>query len=408
MAVLARLSWLGIARETAPGMATLPTAAVPVSTDGYEPEDTPAFLFDTGLRSSMGQVAGAVQTTLGSVSAFGGPFYPDSGGWWLDNLLGDLSTIAGVSAGNPGALLSSPVNIGDTSLTVGGSLGSVQVGSVVQISDGAASEVVTATAGSTGTTVNFTGTPCRFPHTIAASATLVSAPLYYAHTFSALNNGTGQPPTHTLTDTTGLTAGTLARAYPAAAVTQIDFAGDPGKGWITAKASVTAWLSQPSAATAAYPPTAYVAPFGGWQATVLAGGTVAYAGPWAASLKRQTVIYRSAGNPQNPYVIARGPLTATGAFGYPDPSDETPLTQMLSAGLIPVRISASNGLSGAGALSLTLSFASVQFAKAKPDREMIALGYGTAWQAVDSSSNAGGSGGISPVQVTLTNGVAAY
>jgi hypothetical protein len=408
LAVPSRLTWLGIAREILPGSAALPVAAVPVGLDGYEPEDTPQFLLDQGVRASMGSVAGAVPGVFGAAHAFGGPFYPDSGGWWLDGLLGDTSAVSGGTLGTAQPLAAA-LGAGSTQLAVGVSLGAVTTGSVIQISDGTASEVVIASPASTGTAVNFAGTPCRFPHTTAATAALQTAASTYSYTFATLNSGTGQPPSHTLTDTTGLTAGTGARAYPGAVVTQIDLAGDPGKGWVTAKVSGIGRPSQPSAATVAYPVTTPVPAFAGWQSVVTVNGTLAYAGPWAVSMKRPVVIYRSAQNPLGPQNIPLGGLEVTGALGYPDPSDETPLANMLTGGLMPVQVSLSNGLTGASALSMTITSSAAQFTRAKHDREAHqAVGYLTTWQATDNGNDTGGSGGIGPATVSLVNGIANY
>lgn len=406
--VPSRLGWLGIAREAMPGSAALPVAAVPVDLAAYEPEDTPQVLLDRGVRASMGGVAGAVLGTYSSAHTFSGPFYPDSGGWWLDNLLGDLSNLSTGTLGTAQPLTTA-INAGATQLTVGTSLGAVSVGSVIQISDGAASEVVTATQYSTGTVVNFAGTPCRFGHGTAAAAALQTTAAGYTHTFATLNSGTGQPPCHTLTDTTGLTAGTGARAYPGVAVTRLDLAGDPGRGLVTGKVTAAGWLSRPSAATLAYPVTAYVAPFAGWQSVVTVGGTLAFAGPWAVSFTRQAVVYRSAQGGQSQQTIARGDLVVTGALGYPDPSDETPLASLLTGGLMPVQVSLSNGLTGAAALAMTVTCSAAQFTKAKHDREAHqAIGYATAWQATDNATDTGGSGGIGPGTVALLNGVLSY
>lgn len=404
--VSSRLGWLGIAREPFPGRATMPTAAIPVNLDAYEPEDTPQVLLDAGLRATMGGVAGAVLGEVQSVFSFGAPLFPDSGGFWLDNLLGDLSTTSGGTLGAAQAL-SLALNVGDTQLTVSASLGAVVAGSVIQISDGAASEIVIATVGSSGTTVRFTGTPCRFAHAVTATAALQTAGNGYSHAFSVLSSGSGQPPTHCLTDTTGLTAGTGARAYPGACVTQIDLAGDPGSGFITGKVSGVAWPSRPSAATPSFPAVVTV-PLPGWRAAVYVNGVVANAGPWTLSMQRQTVVYRTAQGGQDPVVIARGGLTVTGMLTYPDPADETPLSQLLSGAQVPLRIAAGNGLSGASALSLTVLASQAQFTKAKVGRSTPAVSYADTWQAIDNATDAGGSGGKSPIQAVLANNQAAY
>jgi hypothetical protein len=328
------------------------------------------------------------------------------GGFWLDNLFGDLSTVASGGSGSPSQQLAQPVNIGDTALYTLSSIGAVSAGSIIQISDGAASEVVTATAGSTGTSVFFAGTPARFAHATTAVAILRTGVTNYTHTFSVLNSGTGQPPTHTLSDTYGLTPSVLARCYPCASVAQIDLAGNPGTGLVTMKVAGASWLSQPAASTPTNPGFAAKA-FPGWQTTVTVNSVIPYAGPWAVSMKRDMVIYQGA-NSLSPSWIARGGLTVTGTLGYPDPTNEGPLNQMLTGGLLPVQIVVSNGLSGSSLLSMTITASAAQAAKSKIDRSSGLVGYANAWTATDNSSDAGGSGGIGPVQVALTNNRPSY
>ncbi len=400
------LSWLGIGREAAAGSPVLPAAAVPVDSDSYEPEDTPAFLHDQGIRATMGTEFGVIPGVQSATFTFGGPLFLDSWGYFLDNLFGDLS---GVSNGTLGAArsLAAPLAVGATSLAVPASLGTVSVGSVIQIADGSASEVVTVTSFTGGTAVRFTGTPCRFAHTTAATAALQTADGGYQHTFALLNSGTGQPPVHTLTDWTGLTPGVNARAYASAAVAQLDLSGD-SMGLIMAKAAGVSWLSAPAAAAPTVPP-GFAPPLASWRSAVTLGGTpVLDAGQWAVSCRRQLVLYWNAGNAQAPYVIARGPLTITGGLDYTVPSDEGPLNAMLADGPLPLAITASNGLAGASALTMTITCSQVQAVKAKPIRGDTLIGYQDGWVAIDNSIDVGGSGGLGPGTVTLINETATY
>jgi len=404
-------SFLGIAREafTTPGSAVtpvMPVATIPVDGDAYEPEDTPDFLRDDSLRDIM---SGLYGETLGPESAtfsYGGPFYLDSYGYLLDNVFGDLSTVSGGTLGTA-QHLAAGVAAGATALTTGVSLGAVTTGSIIQITDGAASEVVVATSGSTGTSVNFTATPTRFAHTTAATAALQTAASTYTHTFAQLNSGSGQPPTHTLTDHTGLTATVGARAYASSVVTELALTAD-ASGLIMAKLSGVSCLSAPAASTPAAG-ASFTQPLAGWVSTVAVGGApVLGVGQWTVTFTRELIVYWPASGSQTPWVFARGPLTVTGGLDYTVPSDETPLTQMLSGTPTAVSIAASNGLGGSSALSMTVSMTQAQFVKAKPVRSAVVIGYTDQWEAIANATDKGGSGGGGPATVTLVNAQAAY
>jgi len=399
-------SWLGIARELIAGTPVLPTDAVPVDGDAYDIEDTPVFLQDAGIRATMGAVFGAVPGTQTAAFSFGSPAYLDVEGYWLDNIFGDVSTVSGGALGTARALQTA-LPVGAASLAVGASLGSVTAGSIIQIADGDASEIVVATTATGGTAVSFTGTPCRFAHATTATAALQTAAVNYQHTFNLLNSGTGMPPTHTVTDWTGLTPGVSARSYPNAVATELDLAGD-ATGYITTKVTGVSWLSAPAASTPTVPP-GFAAPLASWAATVTVGGEpVPDVGDWSVAFQRQTIAYWNAQNAQAPYVFPRGPLTVTGGLDYTVPLDESPLDLMLEDGLQPLVISVSNGRTGAAALSMTLSCAQIQAVTAKPVRGETLIGYADTWIAIDNATNAGGSGGLGAATVTLVNAVATY
>jgi hypothetical protein len=402
------LSWLGIGREAYAGTPVLPADVVPVDGDAYEPEDTPTFLHDRGVRAAMGGEFGAVPGPQAATFTFGGPLFLDSWGYFLDNLFGDLSAVtSGTSTiGTPRAL-ENALPIGATSLNVNASLGLIGAGNLVQIADGAASEIVLATAVAGGTAVSFTGTPCRFAHNTNATAAVVLSANSYAHTFAVLNNGTGQGPTHTLTDWTGLTTTVGARAYPSAVVAQLDLTGD-STGLVMSKVSGASWLSAPSA-SAPSAPGGYAPPLASWRSTVTLGGTqIPDVGQWAVSFKRQLMIYWGAGNAQTPYVIARGPLTITGGLDYTVPSDESPLTLMTSGAQPALAISVSNGLTGASALSMTITGSQTQAVTAKPIRGETLVGYQDTWVAIDNPTDVGGTGLLGPGTVVIVNSVATY
>ena len=398
-------SWLGIGRERFAGSPVPPTNTVPIS-GTYEPEDTPEFLRDTNLRAVQAGLFGETLGPQSSTFSFSGLSFLDTDGYWLDNVFGDLSTTSNGTLGTA-QVLTNALSVGDTSLAVAVSLGAVVTGSVIQIADGAASEIVIATAGSTGTVVNFTGTPCRFPHTTSATAALQTAASNYSHTFAQLNSGSGQPPVHTLTDFTGITAGVGARSYASACVASLDFTGNAGEA-LSRSVSGLGFLSAPAASAPVANPTS-APPVANWRCTVSVGGTPVYSvGDWSCSLSRDLAVYFSAQGGLAPYVIARGNLSATFSLDYTVAVSEAPLAQLLSGGLTPLVLTLSNGLSGASALSITITASAAKTVAAKPVRGAEVIGFSTGWEAVANSTDVGGSGGLGPCTVTLVNAIATF
>jgi len=228
------------------------------------------------------------------------------------------------------------------------------------------------------------------------------------HTWNIYNASSGQPPTHTFTDYTSLTSTVGARAYVGACVGVIDITGN-SEQLLEFKMTGSSWVSAPAAST----PTntvSTVIPVPNWRSTVSVGGTEIFdVGEWSVSLKRTLQVYwTDQGTTQNPYIIARGPLDATGMLNYTVPTDESPLTQMLNNTQPNLSINIGNGVSGAGTLGMTIAATVCAFEKAKPERSQVLIGYQDDWQAVANSSNSGGSGGLGPITVVLNNNVPTY
>jgi hypothetical protein len=101
-------------------------------------------------------------------------------------------------------------------------------------------------------------------------------------------------------------------------------------------------------------------------------------------------------------------LGITLGLNYAVPSDESALTNMLTSGPLAVVLTTSNGLSGANALSMTLTCTTAQFVKAKPSRNAVLVGYDDSAEAVANATDVGGSGAIGPGTVTLTNATPTY
>jgi hypothetical protein len=405
------------------GTAVLPTNTLPVDAKSYAPEDMPKFLPDEALRGSM---AGLYNEIIGPADAsfsFGGPNFLDIHGFMLDNLFGDLSTTGstpanGTSLGGSIATLA----IGGTQATVVAASGYASA-STVQIDSGGISEVVVLSAAPSGTLLTFGNYPLRFPHASGATVTTVSSP--FTHTFALLNSALGyggvagaQPPTHTLTDNTNLnyagnpgTNTSGARVYPGAAVSSIDFSGN-SEQLLDVKFSGNTWLSQPASAT----PTnviSQVVPVANWRALIYIGGTAAGnqvtdIGEWSLSLKRQLQVYWTVQGQISPFIIARGPMTATLSLNFTTPPDETPLSYLLYQGYQYIHIVLASPGTGGTVVSFTADMHSCQAVKSKPGRSAVLMDFQNQFEAIANSTDVGSSGGLGQVTVKVQNAVASY
>jgi len=400
-------TWLGVARELTMGSAVLPVQTIPLLKNSFQPEDTPKWLHDEAIRGSMALVFNDILGVEDSTFSYGGPAFLDVEGFFLDNLFGDKSDVA-TTFGSSTTLTGGPSAIGATQITAT-SLTGFTVGQYAQIGTGSVAEIV-GTIGTSGGTLSFSPTPLRFVHQTGETVQFVNGATGgpFTHTWNILNNSSGQPPTHTFTDFTSLTASVGARAYPGACVGVIDITGN-SEQLLEFKMTGNAWLSQAAGST----PTNTVStavPIPNWRSTItVAGSQVFNVGEWNVSLKRTLQVYwTEQGNVQNPYIIARGPLDATGTLNYTVPTDETALTQMLSNTQPTLQISITNGLAAAAVLTLTIKVQVCAFEKSKPDRTAVLVGYADEWQAVANSTNSGGSGGLGPCTVVLVNNTPTY
>lgn len=401
-------TWLGLDRELTTGTPVLPGSVttgnpttMPLDKSTYEPEDMPHWLPDEAIRGTMARMFAEIQGVEEASWSLGGPMFGDVYGYFFDNVFGDTSTVG--STPTSSTTLSSPTVIGATTCTVASGVG-YSTGSVVQIDTGALAEVVKLST-VVSNTLNFTNYPLRFPHSAAATVSIVTGP--YTHKFATLNSGDGQPPTHTATDYTSLTTTVGARSYPSLCIAQIDLTGSAEQLYM-AKVTGTSWISAP-ATSAPTKSTAFTVPIPGWRPTITVGGTPVYSvGEWSISIKRELQVYFTAQGAQNPYIIARGTLDATGNINYTVPSDESPLTQMLNNTQPPVVITIDNGQVGTANINFAITCSQAAFIKAKPVRSSVLVGYEDEWQSIANTTDVGGSGGWGQITVALTNNVPSY
>jgi hypothetical protein len=395
-------NWLGMARETVVGTAVLPTVTIPLDKGTYEPEDLIKYLPDEAIRGYMALMYAEIQGVEDASFNYGGPVFGDVYGYFLDNAFGDLSTSGQAAIGGT-SNTSAASSAGNTNVTVASSAG-FAASQNVQIDIGTLAEVVKLSAAA-GSTLTFTGYPLRFNH--ANNATVQTVSGSYTHRFNILNSGTGQPPTHTATDYTALTTTVGARAYPSLCVAQLDFTGS-AEALFMAKVTGNSWISQPAASTPTNN-TNFVVPIPAWRTNLTIGSSAIYdIGQWAVAIKRQLQVYWTNQGFQNPYIIARGTLDATATLDFSVAYDETALLQFLNNTQPSVVINVDNGLSGTSHINYTFVLAQGAFVKSKISRSGVLVGYNDDVQAVANTSNVGGSGGLGPITVIVTNNYAPY
>jgi hypothetical protein len=140
-------------------------------------------------------------------------------------------------------------------------------------------------------------------------------------------------------------------------------------------------------------------------------GAVTDFGEVTYSFKRPLKAYFELNGSQSPLVIARGPLSVTGGIKYDPAVDETALTNMLT-NLQPglqVTVTDSTAIPAVSpAHTLMVQTTKTAYKSAKLNRTAVLLGYDVTFECVANSTDAGGSGGLSPAQVQLKNYYAAY
>jgi hypothetical protein len=227
----------------------------------------------------------------------------------------------------------------------------------------------------------------------------------YTHVFGLLNSGTGQPPSHTLTDYQGITATVGARAYPFSVVEEITFTGNAEKLFMVS--GKTKSLVSAAAATAPTntPTTEVVLP--SWLSTVtLAGAQLMNITEWAVTLKREIITPQAADGTQNPYTLGRGALTVEGKLTFVA-ADESPLTAYLAGTIQSLVLNVDNGLTLTAHRDLSIQMTKVIYKKHSLKRNAL-LGWETEFTALANATDATTSGGLSPCKATLINALTTF
>src|SRR5579859_3610020 len=399
------LEWLGLGPERlTPGTIAAPTATLPV--EKIEPDDQLKLLYDSSIRGIMATNFSATPGTESSEVSFGGPVYLDTIGHVLLNLFGDYSATG--STPTNATTLSAQANAGATTATVASIVG-YSLGSNVQIGSGATSEMVTLSSAPSGSTLTFANTPLRFTHASASTVATVVAP--FTHKFALLNAGNnGQPQTHTLTHYNGLTGANKAAQYGFWCASQCAFNMDAEK-LFTHESKGMAYLQQPAAA----PVTnsfSTVPVYANWKFAVgiggpASGGTLVNDVALASvTIDREVKGYWTANGQQQAYTFGRNALKVTAKFTEVA-QNSTPMSNYINGTQQQVQFAATNGLSGANLLAITLNFQLAAIETVKFNNNTV-IEYESSILGLSNTTDAGGSGGQSPMSVTIQNAVPTY
>ncbi|MFG3287257.1 hypothetical protein ACGF3G_00335 [Streptomyces sp. NPDC048179] len=398
--------FVGIATEAVQGTAVAMTSTVLV--DEVKPKDNPTFLDDKSWRGSMGNDAFAkiAGTKIAEVE-LGGPAYGDGIGFFLRNILGDLA-YTGTSTGSGGTTLSVQATAGATSIQTAAT---IPAGTTVQIGSGATAECfVTGTPTGAGPYTIPLATPTgglAYTHAATQAVQPVTAPFTQAH--GLLNSGGGQPVSHTLTHFLGPTATSGARQYPGLCLSELGLKWNAESELLTWSGKGTSFPSVPAGVAPVASPST-VLPVASWRMLVGIGGPAAGATliptvtDGELTIKRELSPYYTVNGSQGPYVIQRGGLSVEGKLNFVA-ADESPLLWMLNNTQPQLQLLLDNGLTGVNKLTFQVDCQLAAFTDSEADGTKNAVEYGNSFQALFNTSNAGGSGGYSPIKVSITNNV---
>lgn len=400
--------FVGIAPETIQGTPVAMTSTVLV--EDVKPKDVPKWLDDKSWRGSMATDAFAkIQGVKVAELELGGPAYGDGLGFFLRNILGDVA-YTGTSTGSGGTTLSAQAAAGATSIST---VASIPAATIVQIGTGATAEVfTTGTPSGAGPYTIPLATPTgglAYAHASAQTVQPVTGP--YTQAWSLLNSGSGQPATHTITHFLGPTATSGARQYPGACLSELALKWNAETELLSWTGKATTWPSVPLGSVPVAAPST-VLPVASWRMLLgiggpASGGTlIATSTDGELTIKRELTPYYTVTGSQNPYIIQRGGLSVEGKLNFVA-ADESPLLYVLNNTQPQLQIILDNGLTGTNKITFQIDCQIAAFTESVPDGTKAAVEYGNTFMAVLNTTNAGGSGGYSPIKVSVTNNVPA-
>lgn len=232
----------------------------------------------------------------------------------------------------------------------------------------------------------------------------------YTHAFSLYNGVTGQPKTHTAVYYSGVTPTVGARVFAGLCLSELKISWDAESKLVSYTAKGIGISSVIAGATPTAAPSS-VPPIASWRAQMGIGGPASggtldpTCTTFELTLKRKVDAIYGLALSQDPIVIQRGTLAVDGKAKFVA-RDEVPLTNMLNNTQGQVQIDLQNGIVGAGQRGMLVNFAQASWENAKLDEGKQATMWDVGIDGIANATDAGATGGLSPVKITVINGTA--
>ena len=403
--------FIGVGKEPAPGSVTTATATIPLT--AFKPDDKVSYYPDAAWRNAMGDLYNLVQGVEIADISLTGPFYSDTFGYVLADMMGDYYQSVNGGVTGTTTTLSGSVASGATTIVLANSGSGVAVDDLISVGGtGVTQEVrqVTAIAGGTAT-LNM---QLYQGHASGGTVTVYSSWDTIVHNFAQLNIGTGmggftqsQPPTYTFTDSTGVPASTGARQYAYAVFSEVALTSN-ATALLEWDGKITALASEIAATT---PTTSLsdVAPLAAWNTTVtIAGGGTYNTDEWKLTLQRKITPKYGNNGQQAPYAIPRGALSAMLNFTFDPAQDELQYLSMRDATIQTLSLNSTNGQSGTAASSIQITATKMQMDTSVIDDTKDVFGWQNTAKLIENTTDTGPSGGYGPCIIALTNRTISY
>lgn len=228
-----------------------------------------------------------------------------------------------------------------------------------------------------------------------------------SHACSLLNSGGGQPGSLTLFAWEGMPATTGSRTYPGVCLSELTITGNADSTLLMYSAKGLAYASADLPTTpAVYTPTT-VAPLAAWRFALGIGGTAAGAPnktirDFSFTIARALRVENTFQNSQNPFIIARGPISMTGSATCTVPGDESYVNYLINNTQPQLNLAADVG-AGATNFGITINANQTAFDTTKLNNSEEVLGYDGTFVMIDNVTDVGASGGFSPCKITVRN-----